>query len=326
MAGEDGRGALVDADGKGPAPMIGEFQIGDPVRPKNGASDPEGVIVRRQPACVYGMQQKDEAIRYYGSQQLELVRGGEGANNGIPARSQQIGEDMQLTVRELTEMFNVSEATVTRWIKQQALPAQRVAGQFRFNRFEVLDWAIAHQIKVESSQVEPQVDSQPWVSLAEALEAGGVHYKVPGDDQQAALRAVVSRLPLPGDFDRELLLRLLVAREALGSTAVGDGIAIPHARRPIVLHVPQPLVSLCFLKKPIVYQAPDGQPVRVLFSVISPTVTAHVQLLARLSRALHDPGFRKSIVGTKSRGVIVREARRIEKAEELAEGIGPRVA
>jgi PTS system nitrogen regulatory IIA component len=233
---------------------------------------------------------------------------------------------MQLTVRDLTEMFSVSEATVTRWVKHEDLPAQRVSGQFRFNRFEVLDWAIAHKIRVQSNLVEPQVDAQPYVSLADALDAGGVHYKVPGEDQEAALRAVVSRLPLPEDFDREELLRLFAAREALGSTAVGDGIAIPHARRPIVLHVPRSLVTLCFLKRPIDYQAPDGKPVRILFSVISPTVTAHVQLLARLSRALHDPGFKKSVVGTKPREAILREARRVEKAEQAAEGPSPRAA
>jgi PTS system nitrogen regulatory IIA component len=233
---------------------------------------------------------------------------------------------MQLTVRDLTEMFSVSEATVTRWVKHEELPAQRVAGQFRFNRFEVLDWAIAHQITVPRNPVEPQVAPQPWVSLADALDAGGVHHKVPGDDQEGALRAVVSRLPLPEEFDRELLHRLFVAREALGSTAVGDGIAIPHARRPIVLHVPRSLVTLCFLKRPIAYQAPDGKPVRILFSVISPTVTAHVQLLARLSGALHDPGFRKSVVGTKPREVIVREARRVEMAEQLAAASRPQAA
>jgi PTS system nitrogen regulatory IIA component len=227
---------------------------------------------------------------------------------------------MQLTMRDVGEMFKVSEGTVTRWIRQQGLPAQRVAGQFRFNRFEVLDWAIAHQITVQSYPAEHLADAPPYASLADALDAGGVHYEVPGDDQEAALRAVVSRLPLPGDFDRELLLRLLVAREALGSTAVGDGIAIPHARRPIVLHVPRSLVTLCFLKRPIAYQAPDGMPVRVLFSVISPTVTTHMQILARLSRALHDPGFRKTVAGTKSRKVILREARRVEMAEKLAEG------
>jgi PTS system nitrogen regulatory IIA component len=260
-------------------------------------------------------------------QQLESLGTGSlgGAGNPRPFTEER-WKGMQLTVRNLTEMFNVSEATVTRWVKQEELPAQRVAGQFRFNRFEVLDWAIAHRIKVGSSPVEKEDDCQLSVSLADALEAGGVHYKVPGNDQQSALRAVVSCLPLPEAFDHELLLRLFVAREALGSTALGDGIAIPHARRPIVLHVPRSFVTLCFLKHPIAYQAPDGKPVRILFSVISPTVTAHVQLLSRLSRALNDSGFRKTVAGTKPREVIVQEARRIEMAERLPKERKPRAA
>ncbi len=233
---------------------------------------------------------------------------------------------MQLTVREVCEMLKESEVTVTRWVRRQGLPAQRVAGQFRFNRVEVLDWAIAHQVRVEINPEDRRADCRPRVSLAAALEAGGVHYKVPGDDREAALRAVVSLLPLPEDFDRELLLRLFLAREALGSTAVGDGVAIPHARPPIVLHVPRSLVTLCFLKRPIAYKAPDGKPVRVLFSVISPTVSAHVQLLARLSRALYDPGFRDSVARARARTIILREARRVEKAEQSAEAASPRAA
>jgi len=233
---------------------------------------------------------------------------------------------MQLTMRAVGEMFKVSEGTITQWIKQRGLPAQRVAGKFRFNRFEILEWAIAHQIKVENNPAEIPVDSQPDVSLAHALEAGGVHYKIPGDDQEAALRAVVSRLPLPEELHRELLLRLFLAREAFGSTAVGDGIAIPHARRPIILHVPDSLATLCFLKRPIAYRAPDGKPVRILFSVVSPTVPTHVRLLARLSGALHDPGFRKSVVETKPREIILREARRVENVKQSAEGPSPRAA
>jgi PTS system nitrogen regulatory IIA component len=233
---------------------------------------------------------------------------------------------MQLSMPDVGEMFKVPEGTVTRWIKQLGLPAQLVSGQYRFNRFEVLDWAIVHQINVEGSSTEPPAESRGGVSLADALEAGGVHYKVAGDDKEAVLRAVVSLLPLPADFDRELLLGLFMARETLGSTAVGDGIAIPHARRPIVLNVPQSLVALCLLKRPIAYRAPDGRPVQVLFSVISPTVSGHIQMLGRLSRALHDRGFRKSIVGTMPREVIVFEARRVEMAEQVRAGTRPRAA
>ncbi len=47
-------------------------------------------------------------------------------------------------------------------------------------------------------------------------------------------------LPLPEAIDRDLLLRLFLAREALASTAVGDGIALSHVRNPIVLHVSRP--------------------------------------------------------------------------------------
>src|SRR5438034_985186 len=61
-------------------------------------------------------------------------------------------------------------------------------------------------------------------------------------------------------------------REALQSTGVGDGIAIPHVRNPIVLHVSRPMITLCFLERPIDFGALDGKPVHVLFSLISPTV------------------------------------------------------
>ena len=46
------------------------------------------------------------------------------------------------------------------------------------------------------------------------------------------------------------------------STAVGDGIAIPHVRNPVVLHVGRPAIALCFLERAIEYGALDGKPVR----------------------------------------------------------------
>jgi PTS system nitrogen regulatory IIA component len=55
---------------------------------------------------------------------------------------------VQLTVRDVGRFLNVSEATVTRWIRQRGLPAQHLGGQDRFNRAELLEWATANQIRV----------------------------------------------------------------------------------------------------------------------------------------------------------------------------------
>jgi PTS system nitrogen regulatory IIA component len=63
-------------------------------------------------------------------------------------------------------------------------------------------------------------------------------------------------------------------------------------RNPILLHVEEPIVSLCLLRHAVDYAAFDGEPVRTLFTVISPTVPAHLRILAQLSLLLRDEPLR----------------------------------
>src|SRR5207247_7992399 len=155
-------------------------------------------------------------------------------------------------------------------------------------------------------------NSTPIPGLVEALQAGGIFYRLSGADKEGALRAVVEHMRLPEEVDREFLLRVLLAREALGSTGIGDGIAIPHVRNPVVLHVPRPSICLCFLEKPIDFDSIDGLPVFALFSMVSPTVRAHLHLLSRLSFALHDSGFKGVIMRQAPREEIIAAARQAE--------------
>jgi PTS system nitrogen regulatory IIA component len=220
---------------------------------------------------------------------------------------------MQLTVRDVGRVLDVSEATITRWIKQRGLPARYVAGQYRFNRAELLEWATAQGIKVSLelfNHLDEDADAVP--TLAEALEAGGIFYNLPDTTKERALRALVQVLPLPPNMDRELLLRLFLAREASASTGIGGGIALPHVRNPIVLHVPRPMVTLAFLERPVDFGALDGRPVQTLFSLISPTPRTHLQLLSRLSFVLHDDGFKRTVVRQAAKEEILADLRRVE--------------
>lgn len=221
---------------------------------------------------------------------------------------------MQLTVREVSKFLNVSESTVARWIKQRGMPALNINGQYRFHRAELLEWATANQLRVSVELFDHlNDDDEPLPGLAEALEAGGIIYNLQDTSKGMALRALVQVLPLPEGVDREFLLQLFLARESSASTAIGEGIAIPHVRNPIVLHVNRPMITLCFLQKPVDFGALDGKPVNTLFSLICPTARTHLQMLSRLSYALHDPEFKKMITRQGTREEILHEARRVDQ-------------
>jgi PTS system nitrogen regulatory IIA component len=200
---------------------------------------------------------------------------------------------MQLTVREAAQHLGVDEATVRRWITQRALPAHLAHEQSYINSVELWEWAVENGVPVSRRLLNDARGSPDQVpALSELLRAGGIFHDVPGNDRTAVLRAFVERLPLPPDQDREFLLDVLEAREAMGSTGIGDGIAIPHVRNPIVLHVDHPFVTLGLLRHAIDFGAMDGQPVHALFMLVSPTVPGHLAVLARLGFALRDDTLR----------------------------------
>ncbi len=228
---------------------------------------------------------------------------------------------MTLTVKDVARLLTVSEKTVYRWITQGALPAYQVHEQYRFNRAEILEWATSRKIPISPEIfAEPESSGVPMPSLYDALQNGGVHYRVVGADKWAVLKNVVQLLQLPEEVDREFLYRVLVAREELSSTGIGEGIAIPHVRNPVVLHIAKPMITLYFLEKPIDFGAIDGQPVYALFMLISPTVRAHLHLISRLAWSLRDPAFSAAIRRQGLREEILDAARKVE--ETLISGTG----
>lgn len=224
---------------------------------------------------------------------------------------------MELGVRDVARLLNVSEQTVYRWVESGSLPAKRLHDQYLFNRVELQEWAASqkHPVSLELFEKNGSVETVP--SLSDALERGGIYHDIPGDRRETVLEAV-SKLPgIPSSVDRALLHQLLVGREALASTALGDGIAIPHPRDPLVVHVTKPYVLLCFLKQPIDFHAMDGLPVRVLFTLLSPSVRQHLQMLGRLSFALHDTQLKELLSRAASRDAILARVRAIRSTTSI---------
>jgi PTS system nitrogen regulatory IIA component len=219
---------------------------------------------------------------------------------------------MRLTVREVATLLNSPEETIYRWIESGEMPAYRIHDQYRINRSELLEWATAMRIPVAPELFHETDDADHIPSVSECLSRGGVFHDVPGATRSQALSEIVRHLPL-GEGDRELLRELLLARGAGATVAVGGGIAIPHVRKPIVLAEDEPVLMLCFLKTPVDFGAPDGEPVFALFLLVCPTVRLHLQMLAKLAHLLREPSFREVLRTRPSGERVVEMARRIEK-------------
>ncbi len=227
------------------------------------------------------------------------------------------GEFMNLSVKDAARILSVTEKTIYRWIKQQLIPAYRVNGQHRFNQSELLEWATSRRMGVSPEAFdEPEEAAKPLPSLTDSLEAGGIIYRLEGGSRDEVLEQLVNNLRLSEGVDKGYLLKVLIAREELASTSVGDGIAIPHPRNPVLLHTTQPTVSLAFLEKPVDFKSLDGLPTRALFCVISPTLRAHLHLLSMLGYALKNHAFRKAIEKAESRELIFEALRHVKKSME----------
>jgi PTS system nitrogen regulatory IIA component len=230
---------------------------------------------------------------------------------------------MHLTIRQVASYLDVPEGTVRRWISTRGLPVHRVNERLYCNALELWEWAVERGIPVSARLLEQARRAPEDVPPVSALLAtGGIHRDIDGATKADVLRALVLALPLPAEVDREFLISVLEAREALGSTGIGDGIAIPHVRNPILLHVTHPFVALALLRRPVEFDALDGQPVNALFLVVSPTVPTHLRILAQLGTLLRDGELRRLLRANAPSDRIRNRIAALEAAAPRATG-GP---
>jgi nitrogen PTS system EIIA component len=221
---------------------------------------------------------------------------------------------MQISVRQAASFFGVDEDTVRRWIAERDLPVHRVTERLHLNAIEVWEWAVERGIPVSRSLLDearrtPDEVQPLWL----LLQAGGIHRDTDGRDKSSILANIVQRLELPREVDRDHLLSVLEAREAMGSTGIGDGIAIPHVRNPILLHVNQPMLSLFLLRQAVDFDSIDHQPVHSIFLVISPSVPVHLRILAQLGFVLRDQALRQLLRERASDEVIFAHLKSLDR-------------
>ena len=154
------------------------------------------------------------------------------------------------------------------------------------------------------------------MDLGELLERGGVYYEFPGNTVQGVLDALVESIPIPPAIQAQDLLLAVKEREALMSTSIGEGIALPHPRNPLATKIEDEFVALVFLKNQVDWKAMDAIPVDTLFFIVSSSAKSHLKTLSSISFFCKEEAFLKLLASRASKDNLIKYIKDTEQKWE----------
>jgi len=209
---------------------------------------------------------------------------------------------MDLKIKDVAELLNVSETTIRRWLLDGKIPAYKLNGQYRFSRIEIENWVIAQKMNKENEKTPSAPDKKKYLNLSDnetkriignqigfqafslfrALYKGGVIHNVEGTTKKEVIEESVKIIAQNLSLDADILTEMLMDRERLMPTTLNHGIAVPHTRD-FLLQKSFDVVTVVYPKNPIEYGALDGKKVHTLFFLFACDDKRHLHLLAKLA-------------------------------------------
>ncbi len=133
------------------------------------------------------------------------------------------------------------------------------------------------------------------MKIPDILKEGTIIAELNATDKKGVLEELTAPLALAPGIDHEELVRVLLERERLGSTGIGDGIAIPHAKSKSLESL---FMGFGRSRKGVDFEATDGKPAHLFFVLLAPedSSATHLKVLSKTSKLLKDSMFRKRLM------------------------------
>jgi len=144
------------------------------------------------------------------------------------------------------------------------------------------------------------------MKIMEFLSKKAVTVNLKSTDKEGVIRELIDLLAKADEIKgKEDLVKALMTRESLGSTGIGQGIGIPHAKSTNAKNL---VAAFGLSQKGVNFDSLDGEPVYIFFLLIAPEESAgpHLKALARISRMLKDKYFRDMLKAAKDEKEILR--------------------
>lgn len=204
---------------------------------------------------------------------------------------------MDLKIKDVADLLNVSETTIRRWVADGKIPNYRINQYYYFSRTEIENWVISHQLvkthgsspftnKEEKKSTSPSKASakggSKQFSLFRAVHKGDVLHCVPGQTKEEVIRTTMKMVAKKLHVDADVMTDLLLDREQMMPTALNNGIGVPHTRDSL-LNGHHDAVIVVFPQENLDYGALDNLPVHTLFFLFACEDKRHLHLLAKIA-------------------------------------------
>jgi PTS system nitrogen regulatory IIA component len=204
-----------------------------------------------------------------------------------------------MTLEDFARHVGLDAREVKKLAERDKIPAQKVAGKWRFNRARVTEW-------LQQEMLDLDIDESRLRAIEKAMsEAGtrdidqhlvtammsvnGIDLALPAKTKSSVLLELAGLADRTGLlWDQPGLLTALQARESLCSTALPKGIAIPHPRQPMEYVSSEPFICFARVGRGIGFGSPFGDLTDLFFLICCHDDRQHLHVLARLMRMLED--------------------------------------
>lgn len=209
------------------------------------------------------------------------------------------------SVRELAKDFKISEKNLKGLIQKYNIPTVSIKTKVLVNAKQFDNWMasnIKHLDEENLFHLEKQ-DSAKGISISDLLDANRVIFNPPDYTKGQILKRLVEQLVASKSVPKKhmkAILQAVVDRERLCSTAISDGVAIPHPRSSLGEIVEKPLLVVAISPRGVDFESEDGKKTNLFFLICAPTTDIHLRVMARLSRLLRSNKFRHLLVNAKN--------------------------
>jgi nitrogen PTS system EIIA component len=202
-----------------------------------------------------------------------------------------------MSLEEFARHVGMDAREVRKLADRGHLPCQKIGGEWRFNRARVTEWLQQEMpsleehrlIEVERAMASGDPVDEQALIVTDLMGIEGIDLYLPAKTRNSVMRELVQLL---GNtdllWDEKAVLEAVEQREQMCSTALPNGIAIPHPRQPLPYATAEPVICLGRVPAGIAFGSPDRRMTDLFFLICNHDDRYHLRVLARLMRMLDE--------------------------------------